>query len=189
MKAVIHHVGETMNAQVAILLPERESLKIGAGPGDFSLGEKEISVALWTFRNGQMAGRGTETLSSAGLLYLPLQTHMAMELEPALPARRPWPRASASGLEKRNRHSFNETERLERSLSQLDSHDLRTPLSSITGALSSLKDEGKLFVGAESRRELIDLAAKKRKNEPFCHQPSGYHPPRGGSAENQERTL
>jgi two-component system sensor histidine kinase KdpD len=49
------------------------------------------------------------------------------------------------------------TERLERSLLNSISHDLRTPLSSITGALSSLRDEGN-FLGMGSRRELIDLA-------------------------------
>jgi len=47
------------------------------------------------------------------------------------------------------------TERLERSLLNSISHDLRTPLSSITGALSSLREQGH-FVG--SRGELIDLA-------------------------------
>jgi len=49
------------------------------------------------------------------------------------------------------------TEKLERSLLNSISHDLRTPLSSITGALSSLRYEGN-FPDVESRRELIDLA-------------------------------
>jgi two-component system sensor histidine kinase KdpD len=49
------------------------------------------------------------------------------------------------------------TERLERSLLNSISHDLRTPLSSITGALSSLREEGNLL-DAESRRELMELA-------------------------------
>jgi two-component system sensor histidine kinase KdpD len=52
------------------------------------------------------------------------------------------------------------TERLERSLLNSISHDLRTPLSSITGALSSLRDEGN-FLGMGSRRELIDLACEE----------------------------
>jgi two-component system sensor histidine kinase KdpD len=49
------------------------------------------------------------------------------------------------------------TERLERSLLNSISHDLRTPLSSITGALSSLREEGDVFA-PESKRELIELA-------------------------------
>jgi two-component system, OmpR family, sensor histidine kinase KdpD len=52
------------------------------------------------------------------------------------------------------------TERLERSLLNSISHDLRTPLSSITGALSSLRDEGhSLDIG--SKRELIVLASEE----------------------------
>jgi len=35
---------------------------------------KEQAVADWAFRNNHAAGRGTDTLVSADLLYLPLQT-------------------------------------------------------------------------------------------------------------------
>ena len=49
------------------------------------------------------------------------------------------------------------TERLERSLLNSISHDLRTPLSSIMGALSSLRYEGN-SPGADSKRELMELA-------------------------------
>ena len=34
--------------------------------------ERKLGVAIWVFEHGQMAGRGTETLSSASLFYLPL---------------------------------------------------------------------------------------------------------------------
>ena len=74
LKVIIHHVGDTLNARLAILLPEGESLKMEAASPGFSIGEKEKSVAIWAFRNGQMAGWGTETLSSAELWYVPLQT-------------------------------------------------------------------------------------------------------------------
>lgn len=178
LNAVIRHVSETIDAQIAILLPAGESLNLQASSTGFSLGEKEKSIALWTFRNGQMAGRGTDTLSSAELLYIPLQTGgrvvgvMGMKLK-----------NSAEGLA-RDGHRLLEalssqaalaiervylaqtaeqaqllqaTEKLERSLLNSISHDLRTPLSSITGALSSLRYEGN-FPDVESRRELIDLA-------------------------------
>jgi len=35
--------------------------------------ERKLGVANWVFQNGQMAGRGTETLSSASLFYMPLK--------------------------------------------------------------------------------------------------------------------
>ena len=178
LNAVIHHVSETLSAQIAILLPEGESLNVQASSSDFSLGEKQKSVALWTFRNGQMAGRGTDTLSSDELLYIPLQTGgrvvgvMGMRLrtsdEGLAPEGRRLLEAFASqaalAIERaylaqkaEQAQLLQATERLERSLLNSISHDLRTPLSSITGALSSLREEGN-FLGMGSRRELIDLA-------------------------------
>jgi two-component system sensor histidine kinase KdpD len=178
LNTVIRHVSETMPAQIAILLPEGESLNLRASSSGFSLGEKEKSVAFWTFRNGQMAGKMTETLSSAELLYIPLQTGsrvvgvMGMKLtnsdEVLAPERRRLLEAFASqaalAIERaylaekaEQAQLLQATERLERSLLNSISHDLRTPLSSIMGALSSLREEGNI-VDTESRRELIELA-------------------------------
>ena len=176
LQTVIRHISETMPGQIAILLPEGESLNLRATSSGFSLGEKEKSVALWTFRNGQMAGRGTETLSSAELLFIPLQTGggvvgvMGMKLtdcgEGIAPERRRLLEAFSSqaalAIERaylaqkaEQAQLLQATERLERSLLNSISHDLRTPLSSITGVLSSLRDKEIL---TESRRELIELA-------------------------------
>ncbi len=178
LNKVIRHVSETIPGQIAILLPEGESLDQRAGSSGFSLGEKEKSVALWTFRNGQMAGRGTETLSSAELLFIPLQAGgrlvgvMGMKLtnsgEGLAPERRRLLEAFSSqaalaieraylAQEAEQTQLLQATERLERSLLNSISHDLRTPLSSITGALSSLRDEGNILDPAP-QRELIELA-------------------------------
>jgi two-component system sensor histidine kinase KdpD len=178
LNVVIHHVGETLKAEIGILLPEGESLDVKASSSGFSLGDKQKSVALWTFRNGQMAGRGTDTLSSAELLYVPLQTGgravgvMGIKLrntdEGLAPETRRILEAFSSQAALAIERVFlarqagqaqllQATERLERSLLNSISHDLRTPLSSITGALSGLRDEGN-FLGMGSRRELIDLA-------------------------------
>jgi two-component system sensor histidine kinase KdpD len=178
LNAIIRHMSETIDAQIAILLPEGESLTVRACASSFSLGEKEKSVALWTFRNGQVAGRGTDTLSSAELLYLPLQTSsrivgvLGIQLRDAVGYQEPEHRrllealSSQAALAIERAHLAQKaeqaqllqaTERLERSLLNSISHDLRTPLSTITGALSSLRDEGN-FPDSVSKRELIDLA-------------------------------
>jgi two-component system sensor histidine kinase KdpD len=153
-------------------------LNVRDSTGGFSLGEKEISVALWALRNGQMAGRGTETLSSANLLYIPLQTGsgvvgvMALQLKGVPEELGPESQRlleslssqAALAIERANlAHKAEQvqllqaTEKLERSLLNSISHDLRTPLSSIMGALSSLRDEG-ASLESDSKRELIDLA-------------------------------
>ncbi len=178
LNAVIHHVSGTLHAPIAILLPEGEALEVKAGSSGFTLGEKQKSVAVWTFRNGQAAGRGTDTLSSDELLYTPLQTGgrvvgvMGMKAADADDGLAPESRrlleafASQAALaieraylaqKAEQAQLVQATERLERSLLNSISHDLRTPLSSITGALSSLRDE-KDCQDTESRRELIDLA-------------------------------
>jgi two-component system, OmpR family, sensor histidine kinase KdpD len=178
LNTLIRHMSETLPGQVAIFIPEGESLALAAGSPRISPGEKEKSVALWAFRNGQLAGRGTETLSSSEFLYLPLQTGaravgvMGIKMEPAgedlTPERRrlleAFSNQAALAIERavlareaEQAQLHQATERLERSLLNSISHDLRTPLSSIMGTLSSLRDEGKAS-GDESRRELIDLA-------------------------------
>jgi two-component system sensor histidine kinase KdpD len=175
---LIRHVSETFPGQVAIFIPEGELLTLAAGSPRISLGEKEKSVALWAFRNGQMAGKGTETLSSSEFLYLPLQTGvravgvMGIKAEPAGEAMAPERRRlleafsnqAALAIERaylareaERAQLLQATERLERSLLNSISHDLRTPLSSIMGTLSSLRDEGNA-PGDESRREMLDLA-------------------------------
>lgn len=181
LSTVIRHVSETLDTQIAILLPEGESLTVRDRTSGFSLGEKEISLALWAFRNGQMAGRGTDTLSSAPELYISLKGSdsivgvmvlkwrdsaegLAPDLRRLMEA---FSSQSALAIERADlvqkaeqAHLLQATERLERALLNSISHDLRTPLSSITGALSSLREEGNVL-HAESRRELIDLASEE----------------------------
>ena len=178
LDAFIHHVGDAVNARIAILLPEGESLSVQAGSGGFSLEEKEKSVALWTFRNGKPAGRGTDTLSSSALMYLPLPTIgrvvgvMAVKRDPpdgelppdSLRLLEAFAAQVALAIERvhlvreaEQAQVLQATERLERSLLNSISHDLRTPLSSITGALSSLR-EGRNLPETEARKEMVDLA-------------------------------
>jgi two-component system, OmpR family, sensor histidine kinase KdpD len=181
LRAVIHHVGETLDGQIAILLPQGESLSVQASSSGLSLGEKQKSVALWTFHNGQMAGKGTETISSADLLYVPLQTgsrvvgvlgvklrnpddklpperHRLLEAfcsQAALAIERAYLAEKAEQTQ-----LLQATEKLERSLLNSISHDLRTPLSSIIGALSSLREEGNMGDPA-ARSELVELASEE----------------------------
>lgn len=178
LQAVIRHTSETLNADVALFLPQGEfSLEVRASSSGFVLSEKEKSVALWSFQNGQAAGRGTDTLSSAELWYVPLQTGgravgvMALRLKdsgegPSPEARQlleAFSRQAAVAIERAHLARKAEegqllkaTERLERALLNSVSHDLRTPLSSIMGALSTLREEGNTL--GDSKGELVDLA-------------------------------
>lgn len=178
LETVIHHVRGSIKGEVALLLPEGERVRPGAVSGNFELSEKEFSVALWAYRNGKEAGLGTETLASASFLYLPLaaggKTMGVLGIKPqndggplSPETRRlldAFANQAALAIERVNlarkaeeTQILQATERLERALLNSISHDLRTPLSSIMGTLSSLR-EGPSFIKDEGQIELLDLA-------------------------------
>jgi len=178
LDAVLRNIEESLRASVVVLLPEGERLEVRGTSGDLALGVKELAVADWAFRNRSAAGRGTGTLGSARLLYLPLQTtgevlgilgvELADESDYAAPQSRMLLQAFATQtalaidrvhLTKQAEQAqiLQARESLERALLNSVSHDLRTPLVSITGALGALRDKGNHLL-EESRAELLDAA-------------------------------
>ncbi|MFH0785877.1 MAG: ATP-binding protein, partial [Pseudomonadota bacterium] len=175
LAAVIKNISETLNSQLVVLVPQGEQMHITAISKDLVLDNKELSVADWSFRNRKEAGVGSETLGSASLLYLPLHTsacvlgvlgvkltntseyhsphnrrlldafvtQISLAMERVLLARQA---EQAMVLQAR--------ESLERALLNSISHDLRTPLVSIIGALSSLRDEN-LQINETRKRDLL----------------------------------
>jgi two-component system sensor histidine kinase KdpD len=158
---------QTFNRQVAVLLPpggRQAGLATAAASPELQLDENERAVAEWVFRHGQAAGRHTHTLPAASLRYLPLRTAQRVigvlgvkaaspEESAPTPERRRLMEAFASqaslAIERaqlaeaaRQAQVLQATEKLQAALLNSVSHDLRTPLVSITGALSSLEDDG-----------------------------------------------
>lgn len=179
MQAVITHVGETFDREVAIFLPEGERLVARAVSAGFGLDEDKQAVAVWAFQHGQPAGRGTDTLSAADARYLPLQTArgvvgvLALKLARSglnsTPEQRRMMEAFASqtalAIERaqlaetaREAQLLQETEKLQTALFNSISHDLRTPLASITGSLSSLLDDS---LDLAAQRELLKTALEE----------------------------
>ncbi len=178
LKAVIRNVEEALSAQVVMFLPEAERLNILAASEGLVLNINEKAVADWAFRNSHPAGRATDTLVSADLIYLPLQTPssvlgvMGVKLKDehayhAQDNRRlldAFVTQAAMALERIRFSSQAEQaqilvarENLERALLNSISHDLRTPLSTVTGVLYSLKEEG-AYLSDLARRELLETA-------------------------------
>ena len=177
LAVITRHVSGNLNSATVILLPEKGKLEVRAASPGVTLDENEKSVALWVFEHRQAAGRFTDTLRSAKMLYVPLQTAgsvvgvMGVDFPEAesLSADR-WQLVEAFAnqaavaiergrmVQKAGQEQVAQaTEQLEKSLLNSISHDLRTPLASITGALSSLKEEEhRLSTGAQ--KELVDTA-------------------------------
>lgn len=59
-----------------MLLPtESEELELSAkSRSELVLNDMEQAVAIWVYKNGRHAGKGTNTLSSAKWYYVPLKT-------------------------------------------------------------------------------------------------------------------
>jgi two-component system sensor histidine kinase KdpD len=136
----------------------------------------ELAVSQWVHAHGQVAGQGTDTLPGASGLYLPLtgsrDTVGVLGLRPQDPRSLQAPEqlhqleifASQTALaierarlaEDAERAQVRaETERLRNSLLSSVSHDLRTPLASITGAASTLLENDERL-DAGTRRDLLE---------------------------------
>ena len=170
------HLREVFDGQVAIFLADAEK-RVRLQRGEqlfFDLDPKNRGVAQWVFDHNERAGSGTDTLPGASALYLPLvgstgpigvvavrpkdtgllldpeQLHLLESLinQVALAIER-----TRLSEEAQQAHVRVETERMRNAILSSVSHDLRTPLATITGAASSLLDE-RSPLNASDRLEL-----------------------------------
>ncbi len=181
LPVVIHHVGSTFAREAVILLPTGPTLAVRAQSPGFTLDDNEAAVAAWVFKQGQPAGRGTDTLPASSGRYIPLKTARGVvgvlgvqPLEPG-PHLRPEQRrlleafASQAALaieraelaeEARQAQLARAAESLQHALLNSISHDLRTPLVSITGTLTSLEEDG-ACLDNPAQRSMITVAREE----------------------------
>ena len=174
----VRHIAEVFRTQVVVLLPQADG-RLAPADGDaaqFPMDASELAVSQWVHEHGQVAGQGTDTLPGASGLYLPLTGSRGsvgvLGLRPQDPRPLQAPEqlhqleafASQTALaierarlaEDAERAQVRaETERLRNSLLSSVSHDLRTPLASITGAASTLL-ENEAHLDADTRRDLLE---------------------------------
>ncbi len=175
---VISHISEVFGRDVAIFLPENGTLRLYASTAEYTPDDNEMAVATWSFEHDQTAGAGTDTLPAASLRCQPLKTARGQigvlgihpkEGEKSLsPDQRQtfytFANQAALAVERarlaeqaRQAELLQATEKLQTALLNSISHDLRTPLVSITGALSSLREES-LNINQEDRSSLLETA-------------------------------
>ena len=164
VQVAVNHLREVFDGQVAIFIADAEK-KVRLQRSEqlyFEIDPKEAGVAQWVFDHNERAGLGTDTLPGASALYLPLvgstgpigvvavrpkdtailldpeQLHLLESLvnQVALAIER-----TRLSEEAQQAHVRVETERMRNAILSSVSHDLRTPLATITGAASSLLDE------------------------------------------------
>jgi two-component system sensor histidine kinase KdpD len=178
MWAVTYQIAAMLNCDVVVLLPGPDGLQVRAGyPPEDMLDAADMAAAQWTWSRNHAAGRGADTLPGGRRLFLPLQTQRGAigvagihREKPALlsPDERRLLDAlldqAAVAIERvRLAEDVDqarlqaETERLRNALLTSVSHDLRTPLATIIGSLTSLKSYGESY-DAKTRSELVASA-------------------------------
>lgn len=184
-RVAVRHVAEVFQCKAVVLLPDdagklhlpRQVSEVGSFVG------ADLSIAQWVLDHGRRAGLGSDTLPAAPALYLPLgsESHRlgVLGVLPANPRRVLLPEqrhlletfASQIGMAvERARLAESaeasrveaETESLRNTLLASISHDLRTPLSVIAGAASTLAEHSEDLDAAERKRLAKSVESKAR---------------------------
>lgn len=174
--AIVHQVASSLATKVVLLLPEDGRLAIRAGyPPEDRLAEGDWAAADWAWKRGEPAGRGSATIPGADRLYFPMRTGrgavgvLGIELAPG----RSWLEPDQERLleavldqgavaieralldrEMAEARVLAETDRLRTALLSSLSHDLKTPLAAIMGAVTSLRTQAERH-DAAAREELL----------------------------------
>ena len=171
------HIGEVFDSQVVVCIPDDQNRLAPStnGPFAFIPDQQELSVAQWVYEHRQPAGLGSDTLPGAKALYLPLIASAGVIGVVGI-----LPKSAPDGFEPEQFHYLEafanqtaiaiersflgeaaqrallkaETESLRNTLLSSISHDLRTPLSAITGAATTLLQRD-VLLDTDSRLDLV----------------------------------
>ncbi len=188
VEALVTHLRQTFGYETVLLLPAAADgggrLELQAVAGSVDMSEDERAVAQWAHEHGEAAGAGTDTLPAATMRYTPLKVAgRSLGVVGVRAATEEWIEApdqrrlleafvsqAAVAVERvRLADQANQvevlsaTEKLQTALLNSVSHELRTPLATITGVLSSLREEAgegapRGADGEAMRAELVDTA-------------------------------
>jgi two-component system sensor histidine kinase KdpD len=176
--ATAYQISSMLKLHTVLLLPDKEggSLTIASGyPPEDVLDSGDMAAARWCRDHNHAAGRGADTLPGGKWLFLPLRTGsgpigvIGIDRDEPGPLLTPDERRlldalidqAAVAIERvslarglAETRVLAETERLRAALLTSISHDLRTPLASIIGTVSSLRSYADKYEPRE-RDELL----------------------------------
>ncbi|MBN1372695.1 MAG: sensor histidine kinase KdpD [Anaerolineaceae bacterium] len=184
LEVLLRHVHHTFGGEVAIFLPVGGAPAVMIATPGFNPGENGPLIAKWVYEHGQAAGRGTKTLADAPLCYLPLETNNGtvgvLAVAPSetgeylSPDQRElldgFASLAALGIERvelneqaRQAAVLQTAEKLQTALLNSISHDLRTPLATISGAISTLQEaeDNEVMLDKEARLDLLENAGEQ----------------------------
>jgi two-component system sensor histidine kinase KdpD len=177
LEAAVRHISEVFRCQAVVLLPDgagQLTRQVSLG-GQFDRDTTDIGASQWVYEHGQIAGPGTGTLPGATALFLPLTASRgrlgvlgirplephALEAPEQIHLLEAFANQAALAFERaqlaeeaQQAQLRAEAEQLRSSLLSSVSHDLRTPLASITGTISGLLEDEEQ-IDRRTRRDLL----------------------------------
>ncbi len=187
LKVMLQQISQTFSREVVVFLPENSVLRLKVSTANLQLDADELRAIHWAFERGESAGRSTETMPQSRLRAIPLITSRGiigvMGLMPPDPTSyldpdqrrllRSFSNLCALAVERATlaeqagqAQLLQAADRLQTALLNSISHDLRTPLASVTGVLSSLKEashskENQVVMDDATKEDLIDTALEE----------------------------
>ncbi|MGD9880354.1 MAG: DUF4118 domain-containing protein [Reyranella sp.] len=177
---VVSHLARPLNAEIVMLMPEKgpdgRLVPHAAFPPDSEFSDADLAAARWSWEADHPTGRGTDTLPGARWLFVPIRTSGSPLAVIGILSK---PGRELSAADRRLLDAVGsqaavaiervtlaedidqarlgaERERLRSAMLTSVSHDLRTPLASIIGALSTLQGGGRY--DEATRKELVETA-------------------------------
>jgi two-component system sensor histidine kinase KdpD len=187
--ATAYQTALMLKVRVVLLLPADGVLTVKAGyPPEDELDKADLAAANWAWGNNRPAGRGSDTLPGAKRLFLPMQTGrgpigvIGIDDDRSGPLLTPDQRRLLDALMDQGALAIErvqlvedmdrvkrtvESDRLRAALLTSISHDLKTPLASVLGAASMMRDLSSGLTDTEKRDLLATVIDESERLNRF----------------------
>jgi two-component system sensor histidine kinase KdpD len=187
--ATAYQTALMLSVRVVLLLPDDGLLAVKTGyPPEDELDKADLAAANWAWSNDRPAGRGSDTLPGAKRLFLPMRTGrgligvIGIDDDRTGPLLTPDQRRLLDALVDQGALAIErvllvedmdrvkrtvESERLRSALLTSISHDLKTPLASVLGSASTMRDLGSSLSDIEKRDLLATVIDESERLNRF----------------------
>ena len=187
--ATAYQTALMLQVRVVLLLPEEGVITVKAGyPPEDELDQADLAAANWAWGNDRPAGRGADTLPGAKRLFLPMRTGrgpigvIGIDDDRTGPLLTPDQRRLLDALVDQGALAIErvllvedmdrvkrtvESDRLRAALLTSISHDLKTPLASVLGAASTMRDLASGLSDTEKRDLLATVIDESERLNRF----------------------
>jgi two-component system, OmpR family, sensor histidine kinase KdpD len=187
--ATAYQTALMLKVRVVLLLPQNGVLTVMTGyPPEDELDKADLAAANWAWSNDRPAGRGSDTLPGAKRLFLPMRTGrgligvIGIDDDKTGPLLTPDQRRLLDALVDQGALAIErvllvedmdrvkrtvESDRLRGALLTSISHDLKTPLASVLGAASTLRDLGNGLSDAQKQELLATVIEESERLNRF----------------------